>query len=110
LQKTRFGRFIGNRSLDDLLTLWNVLRGDMSLVGARPLIEEEDRQIEGRLSRRRSITPGLTGLWQTHGRAEIPFETMLNLDYLYATSWSLWGDVKILLRTVGAVFRGKGAY
>jgi lipopolysaccharide/colanic/teichoic acid biosynthesis glycosyltransferase len=76
----------------------------MSLVGPRPLIENEDRQIEGRLRRRLDLTPGLTGLWQ----AEIPFEEMVNLDYLYATNWSLWGDIKVLMRTFSVVRRGRG--
>jgi lipopolysaccharide/colanic/teichoic acid biosynthesis glycosyltransferase len=82
----------------------------MSLVGARPLIEVEDRQVEGRLRRRLALPPGMTGLWQTHGRSSIPFETMLHLDYLYVSAWSLWGDAKILLRTASAVFSGRGAY
>jgi undecaprenyl-phosphate galactose phosphotransferase len=56
------------------------------------------------------LTPGITGLWQVHGRSDIPFETMLHLDYLYASSWSIWGDVKILLRTVSAVSKRRGAY
>jgi lipopolysaccharide/colanic/teichoic acid biosynthesis glycosyltransferase len=82
----------------------------MSLVGPRPLIEAEDRQVEGRFRRRLGITPGLTGLWQANGRSEIPFQEMVSLDYLYVTNWSLWGDVKLLMRTVSAVARGRGAY
>ena len=75
----------------------------MSLVGPRPLIETEDRQVEGRFRRRLSSLPGLTGPWQIHGRSEIPFEEMINLDYLYVTNWSLWGDIKLMLRTVQAI-------
>ena len=107
---TRVGRFLRRYSLDELPQLFNILRGEMSFVGPRPLIETEDRQIEGRFRRRLSLTPGLTGLWQAHGRSDIPFEQMVNLDYLYVTNWSLWGDVKLVMRTVSAVVRGSGAY
>ena len=83
----------------------------MSLVGPRPLIETEDRQVEGRFRRRLAdITPGLTGLWQANGRSDIPFREMVTLDYLYVTNWSLWGDIKLLMRTASAVLRGRGAY
>jgi exopolysaccharide biosynthesis polyprenyl glycosylphosphotransferase len=107
---TRVGRFLRRYSLDELPQLFNILRGQMSFVGPRPLIETEDCQIEGRFRRRLSLTPGLTGLWQAHGRSDIPFEQMVNLDYLYVTNWSLWLDVKLLMRTVSAVTRGNGAY
>jgi exopolysaccharide biosynthesis polyprenyl glycosylphosphotransferase len=107
---TRVGRFLRRYSLDELPQLFNILRGEMSFVGPRPLIENEDRQIEGRFRRRLSLTPGLTGLWQAHGRSDIPFEQMVNLDYLYVTNWSLWGDVKLLIRTASTVLRGSGAY
>jgi exopolysaccharide biosynthesis polyprenyl glycosylphosphotransferase len=107
---TRVGRFLRRYSLDEMPQLFNILRGEMSFVGPRPLIETEDRQIEGRFRRRLSLTPGLTGLWQAHGRSDIPFEQMVNLDYLYVTNWSLWGDVKLVMRTVSAVLRGSGAY
>ena len=107
---TRVGAFLRRYSLDELPQLFNIVRGEMSLVGPRPLIETEDRQVEGRFRRRLGITPGLTGLWQVHGRSDIPFQEMVTLDYLYVTNWSLWGDVKLLMRTVSAVFRGRGAY
>jgi lipopolysaccharide/colanic/teichoic acid biosynthesis glycosyltransferase len=107
---TRVGAFLRRYSLDELPQLFNIVRGEMSLVGPRPLIETEDRQVEGRFRRRLGITPGLTGLWQAHGRSDIPFEEMVSLDYLYVTNWSLWGDVKLLMRTVSAVLRGRGAY
>jgi exopolysaccharide biosynthesis polyprenyl glycosylphosphotransferase len=107
---TRVGRLLRRTSLDELPQLINVLKGEMSLVGPRPLIETEDRQVEGRFRRRLTSAPGLTGPWQIHGRSEIPFDEMINLDYLYVTNWSLWGDVKLLLRTVAVVFRGRGAY
>jgi lipopolysaccharide/colanic/teichoic acid biosynthesis glycosyltransferase len=107
---TRVGRILRRCSLDELPQLFDILRGQMSLVGPRPLIEKEDRQIEGRLGRRLDLTPGLTGLWQAHGRSEIPFEEMVNLDYVYVTNWSLWGDIKLLMRTLLVVTRGRGAY
>jgi exopolysaccharide biosynthesis polyprenyl glycosylphosphotransferase len=107
---TRVGGFLRRYSLDELPQLFNIVRGEMSFVGPRPLIENEDRQVEGRFRRRLGITPGLTGLWQVHGRSEIPFDEMVTLDYLYVTNWSLWGDAKLLMRTVSAVLRGRGAY
>lgn len=107
---TRVGRLLRRCSLDELPQLFNVLKGDMSLVGPRPLIETEYCQIAGRHRRRISLTPGLTGLWQVSGRSDIPFEGMIDLDYLYVTNWSLWGDIKLITRTFGAVARGHGAY
>jgi exopolysaccharide biosynthesis polyprenyl glycosylphosphotransferase len=107
---TRVGAFLRRYSLDELPQLFNILRGEMSFVGPRPLIETEDRQVQGRFRRRLGITPGLTGLWQVHGRSDIPFQEMVTLDYLYVTNWSLWGDVKLLMRTASAVLRGRGAY
>jgi exopolysaccharide biosynthesis polyprenyl glycosylphosphotransferase len=107
---TRFGRFLRKWSLDELPQLINVVRGEMSLVGPRPLILGEDENIHGHQRRRLNITPGLTGLWQVLGRSDIPFAEMVSLDYIYVTNWSLWGDVKLLFRTVPAVLRGNGAY
>lgn len=107
---TRVGHWLRRTSLDELPQLVNVLKGDMSLVGPRPLIENEDRQVEGRFRQRLVSSPGLTGPWQIHGRSEIPFAEMINLDYLYVMNWSLWGDVKLMLRTVHAIVRGHGAY
>jgi exopolysaccharide biosynthesis polyprenyl glycosylphosphotransferase len=107
---TRVGGFLRRTSLDELPQLVNVLRGEMSLVGPRPLIESEHAQISGRFRRRSAITPGLTGLWQVNGRSEVPFEEMISLDLLYAATWSLRRDLKLLARTVSAVMRGDGAY
>jgi exopolysaccharide biosynthesis polyprenyl glycosylphosphotransferase len=107
---TRVGGFLRRTSLDELPQLVNVLRGEMSLVGPRPLIESEFEQITGRFRRRSAITPGLTGLWQVNGRSEVPFEEMISLDLLYAATWSLRRDLKLLARTVSAVLRGDGAY
>jgi exopolysaccharide biosynthesis polyprenyl glycosylphosphotransferase len=107
---TRVGAVLRRYSLDELPQLVNILRGDMSLVGPRPLIESEDRQVEGRFRARLGLTPGLTGLWQVHGRSDIPFDEMVSLDYLYVTNWSLWGDVKLIARTFPTVMKGMGAY
>jgi len=107
---TRVGRVMRRYSLDELPQLYNVLIGDMSLVGPRPLIEEEAGQVEGRFRHRLALTPGITGLWQVYGRSDIPFSEMVSLDYLYVTNWTLWGDVKLLMKTLPAVARGNGAY
>jgi exopolysaccharide biosynthesis polyprenyl glycosylphosphotransferase len=107
---TPFGRFLRRWSLDELPQLFNVLRGEMSLVGPRPLILGEDENILGHHRRRLGITPGVTGLWQVLGRSDIPFSEMVALDYVYVTNWSLWGDVKLLARTVPAVLAKRGAY
>ena len=82
----------------------------MSLVGPRPLPEDEHDRIRGRHRRRVDLMPGLTGLWQVHGRSNIPFEGMVDLDYLYVTNWSMWVDLKLLIRTFAVVARGRGAY
>jgi lipopolysaccharide/colanic/teichoic acid biosynthesis glycosyltransferase len=107
---TRVGRILRRWSFDELPQLFNILRGEMSLVGPRPLIENEHEQITGRHRRRVDLLPGLTGLWQVHGRSDIPFEGMVDLDYLYVTNWSMWVDLKVLIRTVAIVARGHGAY
>jgi exopolysaccharide biosynthesis polyprenyl glycosylphosphotransferase len=106
---TRLGHFLRRTSLDELPQLWNVLLGDMSLVGPRPLIPEEDSRVDDWARGRLDLTPGITGLWQVLGRTSIPFEEMVKLDYLYVTNWSLWGDVRLVLRTLPAVLRRQGA-
>jgi exopolysaccharide biosynthesis polyprenyl glycosylphosphotransferase len=107
---TRAGRFLRRRSLDELPQIWNVLRGEMSLVGPRPFVVHEADQMGGGIGRRRlDVTPGITGLWQVLGRNDIPYDEMLKLDYLYVTGWSAWWDFQILCKTVPAVLGGKGA-
>ncbi|HLK42558.1 MAG TPA: sugar transferase [Thermoleophilia bacterium] len=100
---TRVGSFLRRTSLDEFPQLWNVLRGEMSLVGPRPLIPQEHQFVNNWGLRRLDLTPGLTGLWQVCGRSEVTFSQMLVLDYLYVTNWSLWGDIKLILRTVPAL-------
>jgi exopolysaccharide biosynthesis polyprenyl glycosylphosphotransferase len=107
---TRFGRFLRRFSLDELPQLWNVLRGDMSLVGPRPFVIHEADQIVGWAGRRLDITPGITGPWQVMGRNDLTFDEMTTLDYVYVTNWSLWWDIKILIKTIPAVLARKGAY
>jgi lipopolysaccharide/colanic/teichoic acid biosynthesis glycosyltransferase len=103
---TRVGRVVRRFSLDELPQLWNVLRGEMSLVGPRPLILEADVEVREWARRRLDLRPGLTGLWQVSGRSSIAFDEMVRLDYLYVTNWSLFGDLRLLLRTIPVVFRG----
>ena len=107
---TRVGAFLRKTSIDELPQLWNVLRGDMSLVGPRPFVVHEADQITGWASKRLDMTPGITGLWQVLGRNDIPFDEMTKLDYLYVTNWSLWWDLKILCQTIPVVLGKRGAY
>ena len=105
---TPVGRLLRSLSLDELPQLVNVLRGEMSLVGPRPLVAEEDSQVHGWLRRRLDVTPGMTGAWQVLGSARIPLHEMVKLDYLYRANWSLWLDLKILIRTVPFVLARRG--
>jgi len=105
---TRVGHRLRRYSLDELPQLLNVLRGEMSLVGPRPLVSDDDAQITGLDRRRLHLTPGMTGRWQILGSARVPLSEMIKLDYLYVTGWSLWSDVKILLRTVPYVLARRG--
>jgi exopolysaccharide biosynthesis polyprenyl glycosylphosphotransferase len=101
---TRVGSFLRKSSLDELPQLINVLRGDMSLVGPRPLVIDEDAQVRGLDRSRLRLTPGITGPWQVLG-TRVPLDEMVQIDYLYIASWSLWLDVRILLRTIRHVLR-----
>jgi exopolysaccharide biosynthesis polyprenyl glycosylphosphotransferase len=103
---TRVGRVLRRFSLDELPQLVNVLVGEMSLVGPRPLIPDEHRHVKGWQRRRLDLKPGITGLWQANGRSAIPFDEMVTLDYRYVTNWSLGRDVELILRTIPQVLRG----
>jgi exopolysaccharide biosynthesis polyprenyl glycosylphosphotransferase len=105
---TSVGRLLRRTSIDELPQLFNVLRGQMSLVGPRPLVLDEDEMITGFDRRRLMITPGMTGQWQVLGSTRVPLHEMLKLDYLYIANWSLWNDIKILVRTVGVVVGAGG--
>jgi exopolysaccharide biosynthesis polyprenyl glycosylphosphotransferase len=107
---TRVGRFLRRWSIDELPQLINVLVGEMSLVGPRPLILEEDRHVERWARKRLELKPGITGLWQVLGRSDIPFEDMTKLDYMYVTSWSLKEDLRLLLLTIPSLVRERRAY
>jgi exopolysaccharide biosynthesis polyprenyl glycosylphosphotransferase len=107
---TRFGAKLRRWSIDELPQLWNVLRGDMSLVGPRPLPLDEAPLVRGYFEMRTRVRPGMTGTWQTHGRSDIPLEDMLKLDYTYVAGWSLREDLRLLLRTAAVVARGRGSY
>jgi exopolysaccharide biosynthesis polyprenyl glycosylphosphotransferase len=106
---TRVGRFIRRASIDELPQFWNVLRGEMSVVGPRPPLPSEVKQYERWQLRRLSVKPGITCTWQVSGRSQISFEQWMELDLRYIDSWSLWQDVKILARTIPAVLTGRGA-
>jgi exopolysaccharide biosynthesis polyprenyl glycosylphosphotransferase len=105
---TRVGRLLRKSALDELPQLLNVFKGEMSLVGPRPLVVEEDQRVEGWHRRRLELMPGMTGPWQILGPSRVPLKEMVAIDYLYVANWSLWTDVKILLRTVPHVLGRRG--
>jgi exopolysaccharide biosynthesis polyprenyl glycosylphosphotransferase len=107
---TRVGRFIRKGSIDELPQLWNVLRGDMSLVGPRPPVPKEVAEYTLADRRRLEAIPGITCIWQVSGRSDIPFKQQVELDAAYIDSQSLWLDVVLLLKTIPAVLLSRGAY
>jgi lipopolysaccharide/colanic/teichoic acid biosynthesis glycosyltransferase len=108
---TRLGRFLRKTSLDELPQFWNVLKGEMSLVGPRPPIPYEMEWYDIWHRRRVfDVKPGITGLWQVYGRSRTTFDEMVRLDLRYAKTWSIWLDLEIILKTPKAVFSGEGAY
>lgn len=106
---TRLGHFLRRTSLDELPQLFNVVLGEMSLVGPRPLPTKEQQEILGWQRRRLSMRPGITGLWQVSGRSDVDFEQWMKLDLRYIDGWSLGSDLKILMKTLPAVLFGRGA-
>ncbi len=107
---TRVGTFLRRYSLDELPQLFNVLGGTMSLVGPRPLPERDFEQLEDWHKKRYLVLPGITGLWQVSGRSDLDFDDLVRLDFLYLERWSVGLDLSILLKTVPAVLRKRGAY
>ena len=107
---TPVGGFLRRFSLDELPQLLNVLRGEMSLVGPRPLPERDFERLEDWHKKRYLVLPGITGLWQVSGRSELDFDELVRLDFLYLERWSVFLDLTILLKTVPAVFTRKGAF
>jgi lipopolysaccharide/colanic/teichoic acid biosynthesis glycosyltransferase len=107
---TPVGRFLRRFSLDELPQLFNVVRGEMSLVGPRPLPKRDYERLEDWHRKRYLVLPGMTGLWQVSGRSELDFDELVRLDFLYLERWSVFLDLAILLRTLPAVFRAKGAW
>jgi lipopolysaccharide/colanic/teichoic acid biosynthesis glycosyltransferase len=107
---TPVGRWLRQFSLDELPQLWNVFKGDMSLVGPRPPVPQEVSQYQRWQRRRLSMRPGLTCLWQVQGRNELDFDRWIELDLEYIDSWSPLLDIKILLKTIPVVLSGKGAH
>jgi lipopolysaccharide/colanic/teichoic acid biosynthesis glycosyltransferase len=107
---TRVGAILRRTRIDELPQLINVIRGEMSLVGPRPLILDEDQYVERWARRRLELKPGMTGLWQVLGASDIPFDEMTKLDYLYVTNWSLREDLRLIMLTLPALARARAAY
>jgi exopolysaccharide biosynthesis polyprenyl glycosylphosphotransferase len=106
---TKFGRFLRKTSLDELPQIFNVLRGNLSLVGPRPILPQESKLIKDRASLLHSVKSGMTGIWQVSGRSQLSFDERIELELYYAQNWTFWLDIKILFKTVGVVLRKKGA-
>lgn len=107
---TRFGNLLRRTSLDELPQIWNVLRGEMSLIGPRPIVEEEIPLYGKELEIYKQVLPGLTGMWQISGRNDLPYHERVRLDTYYIQNWSIWLDIYILMRTLPAIVGGNGAY
>jgi lipopolysaccharide/colanic/teichoic acid biosynthesis glycosyltransferase len=107
---TRVGAVLRRWRIDEIPQLFNVLSGEMSVVGPRPLILDEDQHVANWARRRLDLKPGMTGLWQVLGASDIPFEEMTKLDYLYVTNWSLREDLRLTMLTLPALFRSRSAY
>jgi lipopolysaccharide/colanic/teichoic acid biosynthesis glycosyltransferase len=107
---TRIGRVLRRSSLDELPQLWNVIRGEMSLVGPRPIVRNEIVRYKEAYSRYAKTVPGVTGLWQVSGRSRTTYAERVAYDAYYVRNWSVWLDIYLLARTIGVIFTGDGAY
>jgi lipopolysaccharide/colanic/teichoic acid biosynthesis glycosyltransferase len=107
---TAVGRFLRRFSIDEIPNVINVLRGEMSLVGPRPLPLRDYNRLETWHRRRSNVLPGMTGLWQIAGRSDLSFDDLVRLDFYYLENWSLWLDITILIKTLPAVVATRGAY
>jgi exopolysaccharide biosynthesis polyprenyl glycosylphosphotransferase len=107
---TRVGRVLRRLSIDELPQLWNVIRGEMSLVGPRPLPLRDFELLDDLHKKRYLVLPGITGLWQVSGRSDLSFDDLVRLDFYYIETWSIWLDLTILARTIPVVFSRRGAY
>jgi lipopolysaccharide/colanic/teichoic acid biosynthesis glycosyltransferase len=107
---TRVGKFLRRFSLDEVPQVVNVLRGEMSLVGPRPLPLRDFEKLEDWHRKRYLVLPGMTGLWQIAGRSHLSFDDLVRLDFYYLDNWSIWLDISIVLKTIPAVAAGRGAY
>ena len=107
---TRIGKFLRKYSMDELPQLFNVIKGDMSLVGPRPLPIDQIKKEDLRQLKRLEVKPGITGLWQIRGRSDISFSRLVKWDTWYINNWSFWLDLNILFQTIPVVLKGRGAY
>jgi lipopolysaccharide/colanic/teichoic acid biosynthesis glycosyltransferase len=107
---TPFGRFLRKTSLDELPQIWNVIRGEMSVVGPRPIVVEEIAKYGSAFDLYGRVRPGITGLWQVSGRNNTTYSDRVRLDEYYVKNWSLWLDVHVLCKTLPAVWSANGAY
>jgi Undecaprenyl-phosphate galactose phosphotransferase WbaP len=107
---TRVGKILRKTSLDELPQILNVLKGEMSLVGPRPIVEDEVPYYGSRFKLLTFVPPGITGLWQVSGRTDTSYDTRVRLDEYYVRNWSIWLDISILMRTFLVVIKGEGAY
>ena len=106
---TRFGKFLRDTSIDEFPQIFNVWRGDLSLVGPRPILPQEVNFGRGKTALLHSVRSGVTGLWQVSGRSNLSFDERIELELYYAQNWSFWLDIKILFKTIGVVLFRRGA-
>ena len=107
---TCIGNFLRKTSLDELPQLWNVLKGEMSLVGPRPVVVDELKNYGNDVEYYLTAKPGMTGIWQISGRNDVDYDTRVKMDSWYVKNWSLWSDIVIILKTIPVVFGRNGAY